>query len=66
MKISKAVCRHKALGDRQPRVCSKSPSSKATAIFARGASWHNVNTEKWRERCWRLFLTAPVLASLLR
>ena len=35
----------------------KSPCSKATAIFARGAYWSYVSTEKWRERRWRLFST---------
>ncbi len=36
-----------------------SPSSKATAIVARGAYWHDVSTEKGRERRWRLFSTDP-------
>ena len=38
----------------------KSPSSKATAIFARGAYWSYVSTEKWRERRWRIFSTDPL------
>ncbi len=38
----------------------KSPSSKATAIFARGAYWSYVSTGKWRERRWRLFSTDPL------
>jgi hypothetical protein len=37
----------------------KSPSSKAAAIFARGAYMPYVSTEKWRERRWRLFSTDP-------
>jgi hypothetical protein len=37
----------------------KSQSSKATAIFARGAYTEYVSTEKWRERRWRLFSTGP-------
>ena len=37
----------------------KSPSSKAAAVFTRGAYVEYVSTEKWRERRWRLFLTAP-------
>jgi len=39
---------------------SKGSSSKATAIFARGAHWQYVSTEKWRERRWRLFSTDPL------
>ena len=39
----------------------KSPSSKAAAIFARGAYTSYVSTEQWRERRWRLFSTDPVL-----
>ncbi len=35
----------------------KSPSSKAAAIFARGAYWYYLSTEKWRERRWWLFST---------
>ncbi len=48
----------------------KSPSSpalgegKATAIFARGAYWHDVSTGKWRERRRRLFSTDPVRKQL--
>ncbi|MCA9464000.1 MAG: hypothetical protein KC643_00895, partial [Nitrospira sp.] len=37
----------------------KSPSSKATAIFARGTYWYYVSTEKWREHRWRLFSIDP-------
>ncbi len=37
----------------------KSPSSKATAIFARGSYFQYVSTEKWRERRWWLFSTDP-------
>ena len=37
----------------------KSPSSKATAVFTRGAYAEYVSTEKWRERRWRLFSTDP-------
>jgi hypothetical protein len=38
----------------------KSPSSKAAAIFTRGAYAEYVSTEKWRERRWRLFSTDPL------
>ncbi len=34
-------------------------SSKATAIFTRGAYWQYVSMEKWRERRWRFFSTGP-------
>ncbi|MDR4484822.1 MAG: hypothetical protein R3B95_16715 [Nitrospirales bacterium] len=37
----------------------KSPSSKAAAVFTRGAYAQYVSTEKWRERRWRLFSTDP-------
>jgi hypothetical protein len=37
----------------------KSPSSKAAAVFTRGAYAEYVSTEKWRERRWRLFSTDP-------
>ena len=43
----------------------KSPSSKATAIFVRGAYMQYVSTEKWRERRWRLFSTDPLIESAL-
>ena len=59
MKISRAVFRQEIIRYQQHRVCSKKLSSKATAIFARGAYWHYVSTEKWRERRWRLFSTDP-------
>ncbi len=36
MKTAKAIFRQEALGDQLRRVGSKSPSSKAAAIFARG------------------------------
>ncbi len=59
MKMATAIFRQEAVCYQQHRVCSKKSSSKATAIFARGASWHDVSTEKWRERRWRLFSTDP-------
>ncbi|MDR4482282.1 MAG: hypothetical protein R3B95_03375 [Nitrospirales bacterium] len=37
----------------------KSPSSKAAAVFTRGAYAQYVSTEKRRERRWRLFSTDP-------
>ncbi len=37
----------------------KSPSSKAAAIWTRGAYIEYVSTAKWRERRWRLFSTFP-------
>ena len=37
----------------------KSSSSKAAASFARRAYFQYVSTEKWRERRWRFFSTAP-------
>jgi len=37
----------------------KSQSSKATAIFRRGAYFQYVSTGKWRERRWWLFSTDP-------
>ena len=37
----------------------KSQSSKAAAVFTRGAYAEYVSTEKWRERRWRLFSTDP-------
>jgi hypothetical protein len=37
----------------------KSSSSKAAASFARRAYFQYVSTEKWRERRWWLFSTAP-------
>ena len=65
MKIAKAIFRQEAFGDQQNWAVQKSPSSKAAAIFARGASWHDVSTEKWRERRWRLFSTDPYLVGLV-
>ena len=38
----------------------KSSSSKAAASFARGAYWHYVSTENWRERRWWIFSTDPL------
>ena len=43
----------------------KSPSSKAAAVFTRGACASYVSTEKWRERRWRLFSTDPYLENIL-
>ncbi len=76
MKISRAISRQEAVHDQQPRVCSKKPvlslskgpsspvlrppEGKAAAIFARGAYWYYVSTEKWRERRWRLFSTGSI------
>ncbi len=37
------------------REWSKKPSSKATAMFARGAYWSYVSTGKWRERGERIW-----------
>ncbi len=67
MKISTSIFRHEAFGNQQHRACSKMSSSpvlrppegKAAALFARGAYWHYVSTEKGRERRWRLFSTGP-------
>ncbi len=59
MKIARAIFRQEAVRYQLHRVCSKKLSSKATAIFARGAYWQYVSTEKWRERRWRLFSTDP-------
>jgi len=42
----------------------KSPSSKAAAIWTRGAYSQNVSTAKGRERRWRLFSTFPVFKNL--
>ncbi len=60
MKISMAIFRQQAVRDQQPQVCSKMSSSKAAALFARGAYWQYVSTEKGRERRWRLFSTDPL------
>jgi hypothetical protein len=38
---------------------SKGSSSKAAVLFARRAYFQYVSTEKWRERRWGLFSTAP-------
>ena len=38
----------------------KSPSSKATGNFERGAYTQYVSTQNWRERRWRLFSTDPI------
>ncbi|MCW5782523.1 MAG: hypothetical protein KIT39_04355 [Nitrospirales bacterium] len=43
----------------------KSPSSKATVIFASGAYTKYVSTEKWRERRWRLFSAGPDRAAMV-
>ena len=55
MPTPRAIVHGRGLGAVQ-----KSSSSKATAIFARGAYWQYVSTEKWRERSWRLFSTDPL------
>ncbi len=59
MKISGAIFRPEAVRHQQHRGCSKMSSSKATAMFARGAYWYDMSTEQGRERCWRLFSTDP-------
>ncbi len=56
---TRAIFRPEAGCHHQPQGCSKMSSSKATAIFAYGASWQYVSTEQWRERRWRLFSTGP-------
>ncbi len=68
MKISKIIFRQEALGDQQRRVgskqfvqsCPELVEGKTAAIFAREAYWHDVSTEQWRERRWRLFSTDPL------
>ncbi len=75
MKILRAIFRQEAIRYQQHRVCSKKPAlslskgpsspvlrlleGKAAALFARGAYWYYVSTEKGRERRWRLFSTDP-------
>ena len=67
MKISKAMFRQEVLSDHQHWVSSKKSvqscpelvEGKAAAIFPRGAFWHDVSTEQWRKRRWRLFSTDP-------
>ena len=43
----------------------KSPPSKATAKFERGAYTQYVSTQNWRERGWRLFSTDPEEKAML-
>ncbi len=60
MKISRAIARRKPFATNNDGSVQKSPSSKAAALFARGAYWYYVSTEKGRERRWRLFSTDPI------
>ena len=46
----RAKSRQAPFNARSFRAVQKSPSSKATAIFARGTYMQYVSTEKWRER----------------
>ena len=58
MKLSRATMARVVLPAKGVGAVQKSPSSKATAVFLRGAYFQYVSTEKGRERRWRLFSTA--------
>ncbi len=67
MMISRVIFRSEAESDQRVRggskksvqSCPELVEGKAAAIVARGAYWHYVSMEQWRERRWRLFSTDP-------
>ncbi len=59
MTRSRVIFRQEAEGDQTVRGGSKKAVQQGRSHFCARSVLEYVSTEKWRERCWQLFSTAP-------